>query len=85
MAARRSWGAVLGAFVVNWAKSGLSEQFPSFWTYFLGLMFIVVIAYAPQGLAGFITSTRDKVKEKKRDRGIIDSGPPEPASEGAVA
>jgi urea transport system permease protein len=79
------WGAVLGALVVNWAKSGLSERFPSFWTYFLGLMFIVVIAYAPQGLAGIITSTRDKVKAKKRDRGIIDSGPPEPASEGAVA
>lgn len=59
------WGAVVGALVVNWAKTGLSEKFPSFWTYFLGLMFIVVVAYFPSGLAGLIKSGIAKVKEFK--------------------
>lgn len=79
------WGAVIGALLVNWAKSGLSERFPSFWTYFLGLMFIVVIAFAPQGLAGMITSTRDKVRQKNSNRGIVDNAPPTVKKEGAVA
>jgi urea transport system permease protein len=79
------WGAVLGALLVNWAKSGLSERFPSFWTYFLGLLFIVVIAFAPQGLAGIITNTRDKVRQKNKDRGIVDNAPPAVEKEGAVA
>lgn len=52
------WGAVVGALVVNWAKTGLSEKFPSFWTYFIGAMFIVVIAYAPKGIAGILPSVK---------------------------
>lgn len=53
------WGAVVGALVVNWAKTGLSEKFPSFWTYFIGAMFIVVIAYAPKGIAGILPSVKN--------------------------
>ena len=44
-------GPVLGAIAVSWAETGLSEQFPSFWTYFQGALFIVVVAFLPQGLA----------------------------------
>jgi urea transport system permease protein len=77
------WGAVVGALVVNWAKTGLSEKFPSFWTYFLGLMFILVVAYFPAGLAGLIKGAISKVKEFKP------SGPSKqptdtPATEGAT-
>jgi urea transport system permease protein len=45
-------GAVLGAVAVNWAKTGLSERFPSGWLYLQGLLFVAVIAFAPQGLMG---------------------------------
>jgi urea transport system permease protein len=45
-------GAVAGAIAVNSAKTGLSEQFPSGWLYLQGLMFVVVIAFVPRGLAG---------------------------------
>jgi urea transport system permease protein len=45
-------GAVLGAITVNWAKTGLSERFPSGWLYLQGLLFVAVIAFAPQGLMG---------------------------------
>lgn len=44
-------GPVLGAVAVSWAETGLSEQFPSFWTYFQGALFILVVAFLPQGLA----------------------------------
>jgi urea transport system permease protein len=45
-------GAALGAVVVNWARTGLSERYPSGWLYLQGLLFVVVIAFAPQGLMG---------------------------------
>ena len=59
------WGAVVGALVVNWAKTGLSEKFPSFWTYFIGAMFIVVIAYAPKGIAGIFPSIKSWWQDKR--------------------
>ncbi|MBB2925383.1 urea ABC transporter permease subunit UrtC [Cellulomonas cellasea] len=44
-------GPVLGALAVSWAQTSLSEQFPSFWTYFQGALFILVVAFLPGGLA----------------------------------
>ncbi|MGH8758365.1 MAG: ABC transporter permease subunit, partial [Burkholderiales bacterium] len=45
-------GAVIGALVVGFMKSFLSEQFPESWLFFLGGMFIFVVALLPNGLAG---------------------------------
>jgi urea transport system permease protein len=45
-------GGVLGALLVNGAKSWLTVAFPSAWLYFLGALFIVVTLFAPQGLVG---------------------------------
>jgi len=45
-------GAVIGALVVGFMKSYLSEQFPESWLFFLGGMFIFVVAFLPKGLAG---------------------------------
>jgi urea transport system permease protein len=45
-------GAVIGALVVGFMKSFLSEQFPESWLFFLGGMFIFVVAFLPNGLAG---------------------------------
>ncbi|MGH9165781.1 MAG: urea ABC transporter permease subunit UrtC [Acidimicrobiales bacterium] len=44
-------GAVIGTLLVNYAKTGLSEQFPSGWLYLQGALFIGVVAFAPRGLA----------------------------------
>jgi urea transport system permease protein len=44
-------GPVLGAIAVAWAETSLSEQFPSGWTYLQGLLFMLVIAFLPGGLA----------------------------------
>ncbi|GAC1416226.1 MAG: urea ABC transporter permease subunit UrtC [Burkholderiaceae bacterium] len=47
-------GAVMGALAVGFLKSYLSEQFPESWLFFLGAMFIVVVAFMPNGLAGTV-------------------------------
>ena len=45
-------GPVLGAFMVNGAKSWLTVTYPEFWLYFLGAMFIGVTLFLPQGVVG---------------------------------
>ncbi|MHA7290531.1 urea ABC transporter permease subunit UrtC [Arthrobacter sp. MDT3-24] len=44
-------GPVLGAVSVAAAQSSLSSTFPSFWVYFQGLLFVLVIGFMPGGLA----------------------------------
>jgi urea transport system permease protein len=45
-------GAIVGAGIVNGAKSFLTQMFPEFWLYFLGLLFILVTLFLPQGVVG---------------------------------
>ena len=45
-------GPVIGAFVVNLAKSWFTVSFPEYWLFFLGLLFIVVTLMLPHGLVG---------------------------------
>jgi urea transport system permease protein len=45
-------GAVLGAAIVNLAKSWFTQAFPEFWLFFLGLLFILVTRFLPEGVIG---------------------------------
>jgi urea transport system permease protein len=45
------FGPALGAILVAWAQTALSEGFPSFWSYFQGALFVLVIAFLPAGLS----------------------------------
>ncbi|APX13485.1 urea ABC transporter permease subunit UrtC [Tateyamaria omphalii] len=45
-------GAVYGALLVNWAKTSFSEAFPELWLLGLGGLFIAVVMFFPNGLAG---------------------------------
>ena len=47
-------GPVIGAFLVNGAKSWLTVAYPEFWLYFLGALFIGVTLYLPQGVVGLL-------------------------------
>jgi len=47
-------GPIIGAFLVNGAKSWLTVVAPSIWLYFLGLLFIAVTLYLPGGVIGLI-------------------------------
>ena len=47
-------GPVLGAALVNGAKSWLTVSFPDLWLYFLGLLFILVTRFLPRGVVGVL-------------------------------
>jgi len=45
-------GAVYGTLLVNFGKSYFSETFPELWLFLMGGLFIAVVMYFPNGLAG---------------------------------
>ncbi len=59
-------GPVLGALAVNYAKTSLSNRFPSGWLYLEGLLFVVVVGFAPMGLAGMIGYARSALDRFRR-------------------
>jgi urea transport system permease protein len=46
------FGAVLGALVVNYAKTYFTGAFPEIWLFGLGALFILVTIFAPKGIIG---------------------------------
>ncbi|WP_051443652.1 urea ABC transporter permease subunit UrtC [Curvibacter gracilis] len=52
-------GPVIGAFIVNGAKSWLTVTAPEFWLYFLGALFIAVTLYLPHGVVGLVKKIRE--------------------------
>jgi urea transport system permease protein len=51
-------GPIVGAFLVNGAKSWFTVAFPEFWLYFLGALFIAVTLFLPQGVVGLFQKIR---------------------------
>ena len=47
-------GPIVGAFLVNGAKSWFTQAFPEFWLFFLGLLFILVTLFLPSGVIGLL-------------------------------
>ena len=47
-------GAILGALLVNFGKSFLSEQFPEVWLFFQGALFLIVVTVLPDGIVGWL-------------------------------
>ncbi|WDT74722.1 MAG: urea ABC transporter permease subunit UrtC [Candidatus Manganitrophus sp.] len=45
-------GAVYGALLVNSGKTAFSESFPELWLFLMGGLFIAVVMFFPNGLAG---------------------------------
>jgi urea transport system permease protein len=56
-------GGVIGALVVNFAKTYLSEAFPDIWLYFQGALFVGVVLLFPNGIVGIFETL-------KRRRGV---------------
>lgn len=45
-------GVVYGTLLVNFGKTMFSETFPEYWLFLMGGLFIAVVMYFPNGLAG---------------------------------
>lgn len=57
-------GAVVGAVLIGFLKSYLSEAFPEGWLYFLGTVFILVVWAMPYGLAGLMEQWSGRPRRK---------------------
>jgi len=51
-------GPVIGAALVNGAKSYLTQAYAQYWSFFLGLLFILVTLLLPKGVAGIASTLR---------------------------
>ena len=58
-------GPIVGAFLVNGAKSWFTVAFPEYWLYFLGAIFIAVTLYLPQGIAGLVRMLINKKSKQE--------------------
>ncbi|WP_458113919.1 urea ABC transporter permease subunit UrtC [Arthrobacter sp. R1-13] len=58
-------GPVLGALGVAVAQTSLASSFPSFWVYFQGLLFVLVIGFLPGGLASVPGVMANLIKQKR--------------------
>ncbi|MFT5661316.1 MAG: urea transport system permease protein [Sulfurimonas sp.] len=48
------YGAIIGAFVVNFASTYFTSALPEVWLYALGVLFVVSTLYLPKGIVGVI-------------------------------
>ena len=62
------YGAVIGAILVNYAKTVFTGLMPESWLFMLGALFVVVTLYLPQGLAGVVQNYRDSALKTWLDK-----------------
>ena len=72
-------GAVLGAGIVNLAKSFFTVTMPEYWPFVLGFLFIAVTLYLPDGVVGLWRKLR-----ARRRAGVLDDGSAAPGAVLAV-
>lgn len=53
-------GAVYGTLLVNFGKTYFSETFPELWLFLMGGLFIAVVMYFPNGIAGLVDSALNR-------------------------
>ncbi len=71
-------GALVGAAIVNLAKSWFTVAFPEYWLYVLGFLFIAVTLFMPQGVVGLL-----KKRGAPRQAEAQQSAPQQPAPRSA--
>jgi urea transport system permease protein len=54
------FGAVVGAVLVNYAKTYFTSALPEVWLYALGALFVLVTIFLPRGMAGLLSLVRNK-------------------------
>ena len=69
-------GAIYGTLLINFGKTAFSESFPQLWLFLMGGLFIAVVMFFPNGLAGIwhsygyhVTNRLEKIKSLFGGRG----------------
>ena len=71
------YGAIYGTLLVNTGKSLFSESFPQLWLFLMGGLFIGVVVFFPDGLAGIVDQTGKGFSAwfRRKKRTVADPGP----------
>ncbi len=59
-------GAILGAYLVEYGKILISEEWPFVWTMILGALFITIVLFLPDGIIGLVRKTAALVGKRFR-------------------
>jgi urea transport system permease protein len=68
------FGPVLGAMAIGWGQSSLASSWPEGWIYILGLLFILVTLFLPNGLASLVSRTWTAVRARTTTGGKPERG-----------
>ncbi|WP_299732269.1 urea ABC transporter permease subunit UrtC [uncultured Endozoicomonas sp.] len=71
------YGAVIGAVVVNYAKTWFTGVMPDAWLFALGALFVVTTLWLPKGLVGLYQQVVDFIKTRRQlmsNRELVDHG-----------
>ncbi|MBI5041233.1 MAG: urea ABC transporter permease subunit UrtC [Gammaproteobacteria bacterium] len=77
-------GAVYGALIVNFGKTFFSESFPELWLFLMGGLFIAVVMFFPNGLAGLYEKYGNQALAKLKGMLRKPAPPAEPVNEVAA-
>lgn len=73
-------GAIIGAILVNYAKTKFTAIMPDGWLFALGAMFVLVTLYLPKGLMGLVAQLKDQQLQSKQRS--VNNSPNDKAEEG---
>ncbi|PPE76003.1 urea ABC transporter permease subunit UrtC [Solimonas fluminis] len=62
------YGAVVGAIMVNYAKTVMTDALPDAWLYVLGALFVVVTLFLPRGVVGLLPDLKHKLQTLRQRR-----------------
>ena len=59
------WGPVIGAILVNFIKSYTTQACPDYWLIIMGMMFVLVVLFMPNGIVGLYANAKAYLHRKK--------------------
>ena len=63
------FGAIVGALIINYAKSWFTVEFPEVWLFALGGLFVLSTMYFPQGVIGFVSEKWQQLRKASNAKG----------------
>ena len=62
------YGAIIGAVLVNYAKTYFTGAFPEIWLFMLGGLFVLATTYLPRGVVGAVEGCIEKYKRQRQSQ-----------------
>src|SRR2546425_7417911 len=81
------YGAVIGAFGVNWIQSWLTTSYPDLWLLFLGGLFMGAVLFFPDGVVGALgrlLAHARRIVTRRRERATRDAPLLSQATRGSI-